>query len=65
MSLTPEESRNPELINGSRRRRIAAGAGVEVRDVNQREMKKMMKTMSKLMGKGRSVDLQSMLGGRM
>ncbi len=70
MSMTPEERRNPELINGSRRRRIAAGAGVEVRDVNQllkqfREMKKMMKTMSKLMGKGRSVDLQSMLGGRM
>ena len=69
MSMTPEERRNPELINGSRRRRIAAGAGVEVRDVNQllkqfREMKKMMKTMSKLMGKGRSVDLQSMLGGR-
>lgn len=70
MSMTPEERRNPELINGSRRRRIAAGAGVEVRDVNQllkqfREMKKMMKTMSKLMGKGRSVDLQSMLGGRL
>ena len=70
MSMTPEERRNPELINGSRRRRIATGAGVEVRDVNQllkqfREMKKMMKTMSKLMGKGRSVDLQSMLGGRM
>ena len=69
MSMTPEERRNPELINGSRRRRIATGAGVEVRDVNQllkqfREMKKMMKTMSKLMGKGRSVDLQSMLGGR-
>ena len=69
MSMTPEERRNPELINGSRRRRIATGAGVEVRDVNQllkqfHEMKKMMKTMSKLMGKGRSVDLQSMLGGR-
>src|SRR5690625_1303581 len=31
MSMTPEERRNPELINGSRRRRIAGGAGVEGR----------------------------------
>lgn len=69
MSMTAEERRNPDLINGSRRRRIAEGSGVEVRDVNQllkqfREMKKMMKTMSKLMGKGRSLDLQSLMGGR-
>ena len=60
----------PELLNGSRRRRIALGSGMEVRDVNQlikqfREMKKMMKTMSKLMGKGRAVDMQSLMGGRM
>jgi signal recognition particle subunit SRP54 len=59
----------PDLINGSRRRRIATGAGVEVRDVNQllkqfREMKKMMKTMSKLMGKGRTPDLQSLMAWR-
>jgi signal recognition particle subunit SRP54 len=69
MSMTPEERGNPDVINGSRRRRIAAGAGVEVRDVNQllkqfREMKKMMKTMSKLMGKGRSPDLQALMPGR-
>ena len=67
-SMTPEERNNPNVINGSRRRRIAMGSGVEVRDVNQllkqfREMKKMMKTMPKLLGKGRSVDLGSMLGG--
>ena len=70
LSMTPEERRSPDVINGSRRRRIARGAGVEVRDVNQllkqfREMKKMMKTMSKLMGKGRSVDLGSLMGGGM
>jgi len=52
----------------SRRRRIALGSGTEVRDVNQllkqfREMKKMMKTMTKLMGKGRAVDLSSLMGG--
>ena len=69
MSMTPEERANPDLLNGSRRRRIAMGSGTEVRDVNQllkqfRDMKKMMKTMSRLMGKGRPVDLQSMMGGR-
>lgn len=67
LSMTPEERRNPRVLNGSRRRRIAKGSGTEVRDVNQllkqfKEMKKMMKTMSKLMGSGRSMDLGSMLG---
>lgn len=68
-SMTPEERKDPQVINGSRRRRIARGAGVEVREVNQllkqfREMRKMMKTMTKLMGKGRSLDLASLMGGR-
>lgn len=66
-SMTPEEKRNPDLINGSRRRRIASGSGVEVRDVNQllkqfRDMKRMMKTMTRLMGKGRAVNLASLMG---
>ena len=68
-SMTPEERQQPQIIHGSRRRRIARGAGVEVREVNQllkqfREMRKMMKTMTKLMGKGRSLDLGAMMGGR-
>ncbi len=68
-SMTPEERHKPEVINGSRRRRIAYGAGVEIREVNQllkqfRDMKKMMKTMTKLMGKGRAMDMASMMGGR-
>ncbi|NNF03357.1 MAG: signal recognition particle protein [Rhodothermales bacterium] len=68
-SMTVEERRQPDVINGSRRRRIAQGSGVQVRDVNQllkqfRDMKKMMKTMSKMMGKGRSMDL-SQLAGRL
>ena len=68
LSMTVEEREHPELINGSRRRRIAEGSGLDVRDVNQllkqfREMKKMMKTMTKLMGKGRSVDLSALMGG--
>jgi signal recognition particle subunit SRP54 len=66
-SMTPEEKQHPEIINGSRRRRIALGSGVEVRDVNQllkqfRDMKRMMKTMTKLMGKGRSINVGSLMG---
>jgi signal recognition particle subunit SRP54 len=51
-SMTPEERRRPKLINGSRRRRIAAGSGTNVQDVNHllkdfEKMKKMMKQMMK------------------
>ena len=50
-SMTPKERANPDIINGSRRQRIAKGAGVEVSDVNllikqfnqSKEMMKMMK----------------------
>lgn len=51
-SMTPGERRHPDVINGSRRRRIARGAGLEVQDVNRMlkqftQMQKMMKKMSK------------------
>ena len=47
-SMTLEERRHPELINGSRRRRIAAGSGSDIQAVNQllnqfKQMQKMMK----------------------
>jgi signal recognition particle subunit SRP54 len=50
-SMTPTERENPKIIDGSRRRRIAMGAGTEVREVNQllkqfAETSKMMKMMS-------------------
>jgi signal recognition particle subunit SRP54 len=50
-SMTRKERRNPALLDGSRRRRIAAGAGVQVQDVNKlmkqfMEMQKMMKSFS-------------------
>jgi signal recognition particle subunit SRP54 len=50
-SMTPQERRRPEIINGSRRRRIAAGSGTSPQDVNQllkqfKEAKKMMKAMA-------------------
>ncbi len=51
-SMTPGERRHPRIINGSRKRRIAAGAGLAVQDVNRlvkqhAQMQKMMKKMSK------------------
>lgn len=52
-SMTPHERRSPEIINGSRRTRIAAGSGTQVADVNKlikqfTEMQKMMKKMGGL-----------------
>ena len=49
-SMTPRERRNPGIIDGSRRRRIAAGSGVQVQDVNRLlkqflEMQRVMKSM--------------------
>jgi len=54
-SMTPRERRNPKIINGSRRKRISAGSGTTVTDVNRllkrfADAKKMMKMMGK--GKG-------------
>jgi signal recognition particle subunit SRP54 len=51
LSMTPQERREPKLINGSRRKRIAAGAGVKVQHVNQLVkqfdgVKKLMKQMA-------------------
>ena len=51
-SMTPRERRRPNLIDGSRKRRIAAGAGVQVQDVNRLlkqflQMQKAMKQFSK------------------
>jgi signal recognition particle subunit SRP54 len=49
-SMTPRERRHPGIIDGSRRRRIAAGSGVQVQDVNRllkqfQEMQRVMKSM--------------------
>lgn len=54
-SMTPEERRNPDLLNPSRKHRIAKGAGVDIADVNRmvkqfNEMRKMMKKLPGLMG---------------
>jgi len=52
-SMTKQERAEPDLINGSRRKRIAAGAGVEVSDVNKiLKMQRQMSDVMKKMGKG-------------
>ncbi len=66
LSMTPKERRNPGIINGSRRKRIAGGSGTKVEDVNRLlkqflEMKKFMNKFSK-MGMG---GLMNMFGGKM
>jgi signal recognition particle subunit SRP54 len=60
LSMTPSERENPELINGTRRKRLADGSGNSIQEVNQfikqfDDMKKMMKTMNKLNTAGRSM----------
>ena len=55
LSMTPKERSNPEIINPSRKKRIANGAGVDISDVNKllkqfEQSKKMMKQMSGMMG---------------
>ncbi len=52
-SMTPQERNNPSIINASRRKRIAAGSGTRIQDVNQllksyEDLKRMMKQMSSM-----------------
>lgn len=66
-SMTPAERRQPRLINGSRKRRIAAGAGLTIPDVNRllkqhAQMQKMMKKMTK--GGGLKNMMRGLGGGR-
>lgn len=57
LSMTPAERRNPDVIDGSRRRRIAAGSGTSTQEINRllnqfRDMKKMMQQYGKMMSRG-------------
>ena len=54
-SMTPKERRRPEILNASRRRRIAAGSGTTVQDVNQliRQFEEMKKQMKMVMNQSR------------
>ena len=72
LSMTMQERRNPEIINGSRKRRIARGSGTTPQDVNQllaqfKDAQKMMKQMMAMQrggqGRGRMGRLARQLGG--
>ena len=57
LSMTPKERSNPEILNPSRKHRIARGAGVDIAEVNRlvkqfEQMRKMMKQMPGMMGMG-------------
>ncbi len=67
-SMTLKERQRPELIKGSRKKRIAAGSGTQVQDVNRMlkqftQMQKMMKKMQKGGMKGMMRNMQGMMGG--
>lgn len=64
-SMTKQEKAHPEIINGSRRQRIARGSGTRVQEVNLLlkqfgEMKKMMRSVSKLSQSGRKITSQNL-----
>jgi signal recognition particle subunit SRP54 len=54
LSMTPTERRKPELLKASRKRRVAAGAGVQVQDVNRllNQFEQMQGMMKKMKGGG-------------
>lgn len=59
-SMTVKERRNPKIIDGKRRKRIASGSGVEVQDINKllkmhEQMKEMMKMLQRMSGGGKGM----------
>ncbi|NNU15713.1 signal recognition particle protein [Parvularcula sp. ZS-1/3] len=69
-SMTKKERKNPKLMNASRKKRVAAGAGVQVQDVNRllksfQGMSTLMKKMGKGGKRGMAQQLGQMLGGGM
>ena len=64
-SMTPDERRFPDKINGSRKKRIAGGSGTLVQDVNRllKQHKQMQKMMKKLSKKGGMASLMRNMGG--
>ncbi len=66
-SMTPLERRKPELINGSRKRRVASGSGTQIQDVNRllKQHKQMQRMMKKMGGKGGMANMMRGMKGRM
>jgi signal recognition particle subunit SRP54 len=65
-SMTPRERRNPELIQGSRKRRITRGSGTQVQDLNRllKQHKQMAKMMKKMKGGGMEKMMRGLGGMR-
>src|SRR5450830_920499 len=64
-SMTPAERRDPELISGSRKRRIAMGSGTQVQDIGRliKQHKQMQKMMKKFSAKGGMAKMMRGMGG--
>ncbi len=65
-SMTPEERRNPKIIGGGRKRRIASGSGMTPQDVNRvlKQFAEAQKMMKMLAGGRGMPDLESLMGGQ-
>jgi len=64
LSMTPDERRNPRILNASRKRRIAAGSGTDVPQINQLlNQHRQMQTMMKRLGQGKTRGLPRFLQG--
>jgi signal recognition particle subunit SRP54 len=63
-SMTPHERRYPDILNGSRKRRITSGSGTTIQDLNRlmKQHKQMSKMMKKMKGKGMQNMMRSMSG---
>jgi signal recognition particle subunit SRP54 len=66
-SMTPLERRKPDLLNGSRKRRITDGSGTQIQDLNRllKQHKQMSKMMKKMGKKGGMANLMRGMGGMM
>ena len=66
-SMTPKERTHPDVINGSRKKRIAMGSGTQIQDVNRllKQFKQMQKMMKKMSKKGGMANMMRGLSGKM
>ena len=66
-SMTPAERKRPDMIKGSRKRRIAAGSGTQIQDVNKllKQFTQMQKMMKKMSGKGGMQKMMRSMKGMM
>ena len=66
-SMTPQERRKPEIINGSRKRRVAQGSGTQIQDVNRllKQHKQMQRMMKKMGSKGGMANMMRGLKGKL